>query len=135
MKDRILLDVIATFANGPQDLFSIYFDSNKQKKHLKSENDLLNHLQNIIDYPKDSNLKKLSLCFYCKRTDVKKYPAIQKVISNNGKYFFEDNEKLPLNKISAVVKEDVFDEMLKESDWNNDELVSSAINKVKRTIH
>jgi len=30
---------------------------------------------------------------------------------------------------------DQVDEMIKESDWNNDELVSSAINKVKKTIN
>ena len=30
---------------------------------------------------------------------------------------------------------DQIDEIIKESDWNNDELVSSAINQVKKTIN
>ena len=36
---------------------------------------------------------------------------------------------------SSFEEIDVVEEMIKESDWNNDELVSSAINKVKKTIN
>lgn len=90
-EEKIRLDVIATFENHTQDIFQIILDKNIDTV-LKSENDLLNHLQDIIDYPKDSNLKKLSLCFICNEDSVKKYLTIKKVISNNGKYFFEDGD-------------------------------------------
>jgi hypothetical protein len=90
-KEKIRLDVIATFENHTQDIFQIILDKNTDTV-LKSENDLINHLQDIINYPKDSNLKKLSLCFICNEDNVKKYLTIKKVISNNGKYFFEDGD-------------------------------------------
>ena len=90
-KEKIRLDVIATFENHTQDIFQIILDKNTDTV-LKSENDLINHLQDIINYPKDSNLKKLSLCFICDEDNVKKYPTIRKSISNNGKYFFEDGD-------------------------------------------
>lgn len=90
-EEKIRLEVIATFENHAQDIFQIILDKNIDTV-LKSENDLLNHLENIIDYPKDSNLKKLSLCFICDEDSVKKYLTIKKVISNNGKYFFENGD-------------------------------------------
>ena len=89
MNKKIKLDVIATFENHTQDMFQIILDKNIDII-LKSENDLLNYLQYIINYPKDSNLIKLSLCFICNEDSVKKYLTIKKVISNNGKYFFEN---------------------------------------------
>jgi len=41
---------------------------------------------------------------------------------------------LELN-LKKLIQFDPVDEMIKESDWNNDELVSSAVNKVKKTIN
>jgi len=142
MRDGVSLEVIATFQNGTQDIFRIDFYTNKIRKHLKSENDLLNYIQDCVNYrkenvsniPKDILLIKLSLCFFCNIESVKKYPTIQKVISKNGKYYFEENCRL----FNSVVKElsiEQINEMLKESDWDNYQLQRFDANKVKRTIH
>ena len=96
MKNKISLEVIATFENHNQDIFKINLSENENKKLLivdevlKSENNLLNYLKDIILYPKDSDLIKLSLCWICSESMIEKYNTIKESILNNGKYFFKD---------------------------------------------
>ena len=49
--------------------------------------------------------------------------------------FKYDNRSYSIKLFERKEETDVVEEMIKESDWNNDELVSSAINQVKKTIN
>jgi hypothetical protein len=62
--------------------------------------------------------------------DNREYQVTLKIKSPEG--YSETAVNLYTRSDSAT---DQVDEMIKESDWNNDELVSSAINKVKKTIN
>jgi hypothetical protein len=53
----------------------------------------------------------------------------------SGIRFKYDNRSYSIKLFERIEETDVVEEMIKESDWNNDELVSSAINQVKKTIH
>jgi hypothetical protein len=89
--DKIKLEVIATYEDGEQEIFQVDLNEDLDLI-LKSENDLLSYLRNVISYPTDSDLFKLSLCWICNEDTVKKYNTIKDSISNNGKYFFQSGE-------------------------------------------
>jgi len=51
----------------------------------------------------------------------------------NDKVYYETNDDGITRPYEPST--DPVDEMLKELDWNNDELVSAAVNKVKKTLN
>jgi hypothetical protein len=62
--------------------------------------------------------------------DNREYQITLKIKSPKDYSETEDNLYTKSDSVTDQV-----DEIIKESDWNNDKLVSSAINKVKKTIN
>ena len=80
----IKLEVIATFNKFPQDIFITHLEN----KNLQSEETIIEHIKEQLDYPKD-DLVKLSLCWNCDEKDISKYQSISdSIYNNNGKYYF-----------------------------------------------
>ena len=79
--DNLRVDVIATFENNKQDHFSCGVQANA----IKSEKKLINYIKGMLNH---EDLVKLSLCWLCDESIVKRYPTIQKSIKKNAKYYF-----------------------------------------------
>ena len=77
MINKLELEVIATYEDGEQEIISADLTSDEKKQNvLKSENDLLTFARNLITYPTDSDLFKLSLCWIGESSVIKKYDTI-----------------------------------------------------------
>jgi len=86
---NLSLEVIATYDNHNQEMFKIKLN----EAILKTEKTLLDFIRTVLDYPENTNLKKLSLCWIFKNKNyLKKYPTINESINKNAKYFFELGE-------------------------------------------
>jgi hypothetical protein len=104
-------------------------------------NEVISESERIIEINK---LIEKALTFYCgkykKRFNFKM--GISEVLITESDHnvfsvirFKYDNRNYSIKLFEMPEETDVVEEMIKESDWNNDELVSSAINKVKKTIN
>ena len=97
---EISINVIATFENDPQEIFDFNINLERlveEKSELpQQEWQLLKEIViDLLDMEGDiSQLVKLSLCFYCNEEEIEKYPCIyQSIYENNGKYYFQPNQK------------------------------------------
>ena len=94
---EISINVIATFEDKPQEFFDFDIDLKKlveQKSEIpQQEWQLVKEI--VEDIEGDcKQLVKLSLCFYCNEEEIEKYPCIyQSIYENNGKYYFQPNQK------------------------------------------
>ena len=79
--DNLRIDVIATYKNHEQELFSC----GVWKSAIKSEKKLIDYIKKQL---KHKDLIKLSLCWICDKSVVNKYKTIQNSIKKNAKYFF-----------------------------------------------
>ena len=87
------LSTIATFDGYQQELFVI---EAIPETAMATENKLLDFIKGQLINPTES-LRKLSLCWDYKNektynTQKSKFPVIQQVVDQNGKYFFNKGE-------------------------------------------
>ena len=79
---NVKLDVIATYDNNKQEMFTL------QKLPTK----VLNNHKALVNYLKamcNKDLLKLSLCWICSKYMVNKYSCIKEsIFKDNGKYYF-----------------------------------------------
>mgnify|MGYP003121288533 CR=1 FL=1 len=79
--NNLRVDVIATYKNHEQELFSC----GVWKSAIKSEKKLIDYIKKQLTH---KDLIKLSLCWICDKSVVDKYKTIQNSIKKNAKYFF-----------------------------------------------
>jgi hypothetical protein len=106
----------------------------------KTPNEVISERDRVFEINK---LIEKALTFYCGKYKKRfnfKIDSSEVITETNHDVFsvirFKyDNRSYSITLFERKEETDVVEEMIKESDWNNDELVSSAINQVKKTIN